>query len=66
MSDLAKQLDSLLRRYAAECGHHKDDQPWKQFRNDLRSLIAEHGPKAVGAALDEIPDGSATPPASLH
>jgi len=66
MSDLANQLDSLLRRYAAECGQHKDDQPWKQFRNELRSLIAEYGPRAVDAALDEIPDGSAPPPASLH
>jgi hypothetical protein len=65
MSELANQLDSLLRRYAAECGQDKDDQPWTQFRNELRSLIAEYGPKAVDAALDEIPDGVG-PVASLH
>jgi hypothetical protein len=59
MSDLADRLDSLLRRYAAECGRdEKGDQPWKTFRNKLRSLIAAHGPNAVDPALDEIPDGA--------
>jgi len=65
MSDLARQLDSLLRRYAAESDTEKDDQPWTRFRNDLQLLIAEHGAKSVDAALDEIPDGARLP-VSLH
>jgi hypothetical protein len=64
MSDLAEQLDSLLRRYA-EGGQDESDQTWQGFCTDLRSLIAEHGPKAVNEALDKIPDGSRGSP-SIH
>jgi hypothetical protein len=61
---LAEQLNSLLRRYA-DGGQDENDQTWEGFFNDLRSLIAEYGPKAVNEALDMIPDGSRDSP-SIH
>jgi hypothetical protein len=30
----------------------------QQFRRDLRLLVAEYGPSAVDAALDELPEWS--------
>jgi hypothetical protein len=65
MDDLAARLQSLLRRYAAECGQGNCGWSWRQFHNDLRTLIAECGPQAVDAALDQIPDEPG-PPISLH
>ncbi len=53
MSDLAGKLDSILRHYEND-GRDESDQTWEGFRHDLRSLIVEHGPKAVNEALDEI------------
>jgi len=61
MTNLAYQLDSMLRRYAADCARENDDQPRMRFRMELRSLIEAHGAQAVDAALDEMDDGPLSP-----
>jgi hypothetical protein len=45
--------------YAAALDQDKGDsgKPREQFRKELQLLIAEYGPGAVDAALNEIPDG---------
>ena len=67
MDELTARLEALLRRCAVACHQNKGDgnQLWEQFRNDLQSLIAEYGPEAVDAAIDDLPDG-AGPSFSLH
>jgi hypothetical protein len=67
MTVLAARLEALLRSYAAARHQEKDDgsRSWEQFRTDLQSLIAEYGPNAVDAALDELPDGAGAA-ISLH
>jgi hypothetical protein len=66
MDELTARLESLLRRYWAALGQDKGDggKAWEQFRKELQLLIAEYGPRAVDAALNEIPDGAAA--ISLH
>ncbi len=61
MTDLAYQLDLMLRRYAADCDKENDGRPWVRFRMELRSLIDAYGAKAVDAALDEMDDGRLSP-----
>jgi len=60
MDELIARLESLLGRYAANLDQHEGDggQAWEQFRRELTLLIAEYGPGAVDAALNEIPDGA--------
>jgi hypothetical protein len=67
MSDLTARLEALLRLYAAACDRGELDgaRLARRFRQDLHSLVSEYGPKAVDAALDELPD-LASPSASLH
>ena len=59
MNDLIARLEALLWGYAA-CREGQDDdgQLMQRFRRDLRLLVAEYGPNAVDAALDELPDGA--------
>ena len=67
MDELIARLESLFGRYAAtlDQGRGDDRQAWEQFRKELGWLIAEYGPKAIDAALDEMPDGAGVSP-SLH
>jgi hypothetical protein len=60
MDELIARLESLFGRYAAtlDQGRGDDRQAWEQFRKELGWLIAEYGPKAIDAALDEMPDGA--------
>jgi hypothetical protein len=59
MSDLIARLEALLRGYSACREGQGDGGQWvQQFRRDLRLLVAEYGPNAVDAALDELPDGA--------
>jgi len=67
MDELTARLESLLVRYAAarDRDDREDSQLWEQFRSELHLLTAEYGPKAVDAALDNLPDGAGRPTA-LH
>jgi hypothetical protein len=66
MSELIARLEALLRDCSAcDEGRHDGGQMAQQFRRDLRLLVAEYGPSAVDAALDELPDGAGAP-ASHH
>ena len=67
MNDLTARIESLLRRYASVCDQDGGDSGrlWEAFRKELQMLVAEFGPRAVDAALDELPD-AASPSASLH
>jgi hypothetical protein len=60
MDALTARLESLLSRYAAVLDQDKGDrgEAWEQFRNELKLLIAEYGPRAVDAALDKMPVGA--------
>jgi hypothetical protein len=60
MDELTARLESLLGRYAATLDQDEGDrgQPWEEFRRELRLLIAEYGPGAIDAALNEMPDGA--------
>jgi hypothetical protein len=60
MDELIARLESLLGRYAAALDQDKGGrgQPWEPFRRELELLIAEYGPEAIDAALDEMPDGA--------
>lgn len=60
MDELIARLESLLGRYAASLERHEGDanQPWEQFRRELGLLIADYGPEAIDAALNEMPDGA--------
>jgi hypothetical protein len=60
MDELTAKLESLLSRYGVALDQDKNDggKLWQEFRSELRSLIAEHGPEAVDAALNEIPDAA--------
>jgi hypothetical protein len=61
MDELTARLESLLSRYAAVLDQGKGDRggrAWEQFRNELKLLIAEYGPRAVDAALDKMPVGA--------
>ena len=60
MDELTARLESLLSRYAAALDQDKADhgEAWEQFRNELKLLIAEYGPRAVDAALDKMPVGA--------
>ena len=60
MDELIARLGSLLGRHAATLDQDESNrgQPWEQFRRELELLIAEYGPGAVDAALNEIPDGA--------
>ena len=60
MDDLTTRLEALLHRYAAAFDQPQDSE---QFQNDLQLLIAEYGPQAVNAALNDLPDG---PSVGLH
>ena len=58
MNDLIARLEALLHGYSARReGRDDDGQLVQRFRRDLRLLVAEYGPNAVDAALDELPDG---------
>jgi hypothetical protein len=67
MDDLTGRLEALLRLYAAadDNGHRNGARLAERFRRDLRLLVAEYGPKAVDAALEEMPD-EAWPSVLLH
>jgi hypothetical protein len=67
MDHLTARLESLLRLYAPAFDQAKGDgaQLAEQFRKDLRLTVAEYGPQAVNAALDEMPDGTG-PSILLH
>ncbi len=60
MDHLTARLESLLRLYAAAFDQAKGDgaQLAEQFRKDLGLIVAEYGPQAVNAALDEMPYGT--------
>ena len=63
MGDLISRLESLLRGYAEACDESQDDggQLVKQFRRDLRLLVAQYGANAVEAGLDNMPDEDGSP-----
>jgi hypothetical protein len=67
MDELTARLEWLLRRYWKALDQDKGDRgrALEQFREELQLLIAEYGPRAVDAALNEIPDGAAAA-ISLH
>jgi hypothetical protein len=60
MDELTARLESLLGRYAATLDQDEGDRghAWEEFRRELRLLIAEYGPEAIDAALNEMPDGA--------
>jgi hypothetical protein len=60
MDQLIARLELLLGRYAATLQQDQSDggQPWEKFRRELALLIAEYGPEAIDAALNEMPDGA--------
>jgi hypothetical protein len=61
--NLRVRLQALLRLYAEvfELDGCEDEAVREQFRNDLRLLIADYGPSAVEATLDDIPDNPSPP-----
>jgi hypothetical protein len=66
MSDLPARLKALLRIYVAACRGQLDEaKSAKQYRKELKLLIADYGYEAVDAALDELPD-QALLSTSLH
>ena len=67
MSDLTARLEALLRLFAEASAKDQLDRTRlaEKFRKDLAALVAEYGPNAVDAALDELPD-AALPSGSLH
>jgi len=67
MDELTARLESLLRFYAGAGPYDQDDgaQLAQQFSKALQLLVAEFGPNAVDAALDQMPDG-AWQPGLLH
>jgi hypothetical protein len=60
VNELIARLELLLGRYAATLEQDQGDgtQPWEQFRRELVLLIADYGPEAIDAALNEMPDGA--------
>ena len=60
MDELPARLEAILRRYATSYDQPDDRE---QFRKGLELLVAEYGPQAVTAALDEVPTG---PSVYLH
>ena len=67
MDDLTAQLEALFLRqaHATRTDPLTFEQSMKQFRKDMRMLIAEFGQAAVDAALEDIPD-EPLPSVSLH
>jgi hypothetical protein len=67
MDDLTARLEALLRLFAEADAKDQLDRTRlaEKFRKDLASLVAEYGPNALDAALDELPD-AALPSVSLH
>ena len=61
--NLSTRLRTLLRLFAEffEVYGWEDAATQERFRNDLLLLVADYGPSAVEAALDDIPDDSSPP-----
>jgi hypothetical protein len=61
--NLRARLEAVLRLYAKvfELDGCEDEAVQERFRGDLRLLIADYGPSAVEAMLDDIPDNPSPP-----